>query len=151
NGRPLFHVKAYRDGRSREKFAQACAAPTVPPPFGAAVMHVPELDLVVWAFPNDPKLLHLPQVLVRPRLRRHLPYERLDTTSAADVSIDVVRYKPEVRCITRYRLGRIALYGKTFKHDRARDIAGRIEALADQLASVEDAFVIAPPLGHSAT
>ena len=148
--RHLFHVKAYRDGRSRQKFAEASSAPTVPPPLGAAVTHLPELDLVVWAFPNDPKMLHLPEVIIREKLRRHLPYDRLAAGSDADVSIDVVRYKPEVRCITRYGLRTVALYGKTFKHDRARDIAGRIEALAGELAEAEDAFVIAPPLGFSA-
>ena len=148
--RHLFHVKAYRDGRSRQKFAEASAAPSIAPPLGAAVTHLPELDLVVWAFPNDPKMLHLPEVIDRQRLRRHLPYDRLHARSDADVTIDVVRYKPEVRCITRYRLDEVALYGKTFKHDRAREIAARIEGLSRQLAETEDGFVIAPPLGSSA-
>ena len=146
----VVHVRAYTNGRSRRRFEAA----------GDASLHLPELDAVLWAFPNDPRLAHLPDVIDPGAVRRHLPYDRLPPgfQSPADVdevNVQVVRYKPEVRCTTRYRLRggpagaqrTLTLYGKTFRHDGAGEIARRMETLRAQLAGDPRGFIVPRPLG----
>jgi len=157
-GTQIVHGKAYRTTQTRRRFAEAKARHRFEPAFGEAVAHLADLDLVVWAFPNDPKLLHLPEVIDPRAVKRHLPYDRLPAGLDAaehiyEVDVEVVRYKPEVRCITRYRLagaeGRtFTLYGKTFKHERAREIARRIESMCRRSADDPDGFIVPQPLGY---
>src|SRR5436309_1774556 len=60
-GTQLVHGKAYGTADSRRQFAEAKARHRLEPSLGEAVAHLADLDLVVWAFPNDPKLPHLPE------------------------------------------------------------------------------------------
>ena len=157
-GTQLVHGKAYGPADSRRRFAEAKARHRFEPSFGEAVAHLADLDLVVWAFPNDPKLPHLPEVIDPRAVKRYLPYDRLPAGLDAaehihEVDVEVVRYKPEVRCITRYRLAgaerqAFTLYGKTFKHERAREIARRIESIWRRSADDPDGFIVPQPLGH---
>lgn len=146
-GVQVLHLKAYPSGKSQQKFERARRARQFRPRFGEAVAHLPELDAVVWAFPNDPKLPHLPEVIDPLAVKRHLPYAYLPAgldspASVREVQVEVVRYKPEVRCTTRYellaRLGaepdRLVVYGKTFGHSRAAEISRRIDSLWRQSA-----------------
>jgi hypothetical protein len=159
-GRQWLHAKGYPDGRGRRRFEQARARPhLVAPRFGDPVAYLPGLDAVVWAFPNDPKLPHLPEVIDPERVRRQLPWDRLPAGLGAApdlgaVGVHVIRYKPEVRCTTRYELGgtgqRLALYGKTFRHQRGGEIARRIEHLRTRLADDPLGFLVARPLGYTA-
>src|SRR5947199_7557959 len=116
-GTQMVHGKAYRTADSRRRFAEAKARHRFEPSFGEAVAHLADLDLVVWAFPNDPKLLHLPEVIDPRAVKRHLPYDRLPAGLDAaerihEVDVEVVRSKPEGRCVTRYRLA--GAEGRTF-------------------------------------
>src|SRR5437867_1460600 len=157
-GTQLVHGKAYGPADSRRRFAEAKARHRFEPSFGEAVAHLADLDLVVWAFPNDPKLPHLPEVIDPRAVKRHLPYDRLPAGLDAaahihEVDVEVVRYKPEVRCITRYQLAgaerqAFTLYGKTFKHERAREIARRIQSIWRRSADDPDGFIVPQPLGH---
>jgi aminoglycoside phosphotransferase len=154
-GVQFVHVRAYTDGDSGRRFGQAQAEARCAPAFGgAAVAHLPRLDAVAWAFPNDPRLPHLREVVDPDAVRRHLPYDRLPAGSErARVEVRIVRYKPEVRCITRYRLvcpnRTLILFGKTFAHEGAGEIARRMATVAGRLGDDPDAFVVPAPLGWS--
>ena len=146
----LVHAQAYGVGDSAERFRRATATGRFAPRFGPAVAHLPELGTLVWAFPNDPRLPHLPEVIDPIAVRRHLPPE---LGHVADVDVQVVRYKPEVRCITRYRLAPsgLVIFGKTFRHDGAAEVWRRMDALATRLAGDADAFLVPRPLGFDAS
>jgi aminoglycoside phosphotransferase len=152
-GVQFVHVRAYAGGDSARRFQQAQASPPCPPAFGcAAVAHLPRLDAVAWAFPNDPRLAHLREVVDPDAVRRHLPYDRLPAgAERAPVEVGIVRYKPEVRCITRYRLvgenQTLTLFGKTFAHAGAGEIARRMATLAGRLGDDPNAFVVPAPMG----
>jgi aminoglycoside phosphotransferase len=154
-GVQFVHVRAYAGGDSGRRFRQAQAAPRCRPAFGgAAVAHLRRLDAVAWVFPNDPRLPHLREVVDPDLVRRHLPYDRLPAgAERARVEVGIVRYKPEVRCITRYRLvganQTLTLFGKTFAHEGAGEIARRMAIVADRLGDDPDAFVVPAPLGWS--
>jgi aminoglycoside phosphotransferase len=147
-GVQVLHLKAYPSGKSQQKFERARRGHWFRPRFGEAVAHLPELDAVVWAFPNDPKLPHLPEVIDALAVKRHLPYAYLPAgldspASIREVQVEVVRYKPEVRCTTRYELqahpsaepDRLVVYGKTFGHNRAAEISSRMQSLSRQSAA----------------
>jgi aminoglycoside phosphotransferase len=159
-GTQLLQTRAYRDGRSARAFAHARNAHRVTPCFGDAVAQLRELDAVVWAFPNDPKLPHLPEVMDPVRLRRHLPYASLpagfdSAEQIREITIDIVRYKPEVRCTTRYGLlgggpGEppvLTIFGKTFGHTRAPEILRRIESVWRSEDAAAGGFIVPRPLG----
>ncbi|MCE7986884.1 MAG: aminoglycoside phosphotransferase family protein [Caldilinea sp. CFX5] len=50
-------------GLSEARYQKALCEPLTPPPYGNAVMHLPELAMVLWAFPNDRKIATLPHLL----------------------------------------------------------------------------------------
>jgi hypothetical protein len=130
-GRRIVHARVYGDGRGDRT--------------------------ELWSFPDDPRLPHLAEAVDPSRVRRHLPYDHLPAGFGAgeltDVGVEVVRYKPEVRCTTRYELrsaaGTFVLYGKTFKHGVAGEMARRVEGVSTALAGDPEGFVVPRPMGFS--
>lgn len=148
--KPMLYGRAYLQGRSRKEFETL--------PQQSAAHLVPDLDMIVWNFPNDPQLPQLAELLDTTLVKRHLPYGRLpfsDAESIDDIRVQVVRYRPEQRCILRYdiRFGHdnrtFVLYAKVFADDNGERVFSRIEhcyGVADKLG-----VHIARPLGYSAT
>jgi aminoglycoside phosphotransferase (APT) family kinase protein len=160
-GVQVLHAKAYPHGHPRQP--PGAAGGRCKPRFGEAIVRLDDLDVVVWAFPNDPKLPHLPELMDPSAVRRHLPYEALPPgfRSAAeleDVAIEVVQYTPEFRCTTRYRIRgaapegpqTVTIYGKTFRDGRAAEILRQLEAVRRRQADAVDAFIVPRPLGCAA-
>jgi hypothetical protein len=154
----FLHAKAYPQGTSAGRFEKARRSVRARPRFGEAVAHLPRLHAVVWAFPNDPRLPHLAEVIDPEQVKQHLPYDRLPPLFSwiGAVGVDVVRYKPEVRCTTRYRLQtRVAdvpsfvLYGKTFRHRRGGEILRRFVSLWERSLEGDAGFLLAEPLGYT--
>jgi hypothetical protein len=101
-------------GKVHRAGAAAEAAP------GAPVLHVSELDLLLWPWPHDPALPQLPRLLdvhaVQPLWGR------------AATRVEVLRYEPERRALLRYtRDDGAALYAKSYADGRARAVAQRFE------------------------
>ncbi|HWQ31544.1 MAG TPA: aminoglycoside phosphotransferase family protein [Blastocatellia bacterium] len=152
----LLYARSFLGGRSRNEFERAMNRRLVPVSNGAALTHLAALDMVVWSFPNDPAIPHLPEVTDRNRVRRHLPWQHLavsrDELDALDLGI--ISYRPEERCTTRYRLhtqGQLhALYAKTFADERGREIHERMNQLRAASLSDADSFLIARPLLYDA-
>lgn len=126
--------RAYLDGRSRVEFDKLeAAARGESPPCGARL--VPDLDMIVWSFPDDPQLPQLRDLTDRDRVAPHLPYETLPfhgPEAIRDIKIDVVRYRPEQRCILRYDIGygsdgdRTVLFAKVFSDETGRQVLERM-------------------------
>jgi aminoglycoside phosphotransferase len=152
----MLYTKSFLGGRSRNEFERAMNRRLVPVSNGAALTHLAALDTVVWSFPNDPAIPHLPEVTDRNRVRRHLPWNCLavsrDELKALDLSL--INYRPEERCTTRYRLHTQGqsqtLYAKTFADERGREIHNRMNQLRAVSLSDPDSFLIARPLLYDA-
>ncbi len=52
--------RAYPDGRSQSQWEKARARAMVQPRFGKPVVYLPNLEMVLWSFPNDRKMDTLP-------------------------------------------------------------------------------------------
>ena len=128
-GHQLLHLRAY-EGRGRERFAAARRAARARPAFGPPIAYLPEFDAVVWAFPNDPGLPQLPDLV------------------GDGVDVEILRWKPARRCVLRYRRrGAPDLVAKAVHHDRAPQIARRMRWMRRLARGDPDGFTTARPLG----
>jgi tRNA A-37 threonylcarbamoyl transferase component Bud32 len=151
----ILYGRACVNGNSQSEFQEALASPLTPPRFGDALTHLPELDMTVWAFPNDPQLPHLPQVIDPQQLKQRLPYAGLPASFQQPEAIEpqVVHYYPEERCTTRYRLRaggsqELTLYGKTYKNGGGRIIYERAAHLWRQSQTQPGGFKVAEPVAY---
>ena len=157
----LLYGKAYLGGRSRAEFEKAMNRRLVPVSNGAALTHLAALDLVVWSFPNDPAMPHLPEVIDPHRVRQHLPFHSLKRNLSSSqpltgLEVKVINYRPEERCTTRYwlnwsvagRPAQLMLYAKTFADQRGAGIHHLMLRLWEQAQREPDFFVIARPVAY---
>jgi thiamine kinase-like enzyme len=165
------------DGHDRA--ATALASPGhgawVAPAFGQPWVHLPSLQLLLWALPNDPRLAQLPSLMKGTAPAFLAPHRR---AGAAEVwQVEILRYTPQQRASLRYSLPASAtraaqvVYAKTFAgavaHAGARaDVA--VDAAVDagmDAAAIHQRFVyfwqlaqrdasaplVAEPLGYDAS
>lgn len=154
----LFYVKAYLQGRSRSEFAKLKPARLIKPEFGEALVHLEDLDVIIWAFPNDPSLPHLPEVVDPERVKKYLPIENLSIKSAdyCEIRVEIVHYYPEQRCTCHYELqsrevDALRLFGKTFKDDSGCELYRRMSYFWEKSRDKLDGLFVAPPLGYNET
>jgi thiamine kinase-like enzyme len=123
--------------------------------------HFSDLDLLVWVFPEDPAIPHLPEVSDPELVKAHLPYSSLPkgldgTGDIRSIEMSVVNYRPEIRCTTKYdlRWGEdeqpqpFTIFGKTFRNAEGHDVFARSEYLWNRCAGVEENVLFAQPLGY---
>jgi hypothetical protein len=146
--KPMLYGRAYLQGLSQAEYDAL-------PPSHSALL-IPELDMIAWKFPDDPRLPQLHELLDVSRVGKHFPYENLAFTEDAivNVKIDVIVYRPEQRCILRYDISygtereHIVLYAKVFADDNGEHVFSRIQYCHD-LAHTWGVR-IARPLSYSA-
>lgn len=147
--KPMLYGRAYLQGSSRNEFAALAQ------PFGAK--HIPELDMIVWPFPHDPKLPQLHELLDKTRVIHHFPYPDMPfgSESISNIKIYVVRYRPEQRCILRYEIecgsnrAPFILYAKVFADDNGEQVFARMQRFHPVATAL--GVRIARPLGYSPT
>ena len=145
--KPMVYGRAYLHGRSRDEFAALTATD------GAHL--VPELDMIVWNFPDDPHLPQLHELLDVTRVARYFPYANMpfDADAIVDIKVEVMRHRPEQRCILRYDVAyganrdRYVLYAKVFADDNGERVFTRIRHCYDAASAL--GVRIARPLGYS--
>lgn len=120
-----YYAKAFRGGASAAAFAATDRSALVAPAIGAALAHVEELDMLLWAWPNDPSLPQLATLLDPLRLSGHVP-DAVRALGRANAPVEVLRYAPERRATLRCTLSGTGtgpapcvVYAKTFCDDQA--------------------------------
>ncbi len=162
SGEQILYAKVYLENRSQDKFVETGNGPFVIPRFGASFAYLPDLDMIVWAFPNDPVLAHLPQCIDPERVSEYFPYENLPpglnaSEDIISIEVKVIHYRPETRCMTRYTLkwgkrsesNETVLFGKTFKDNQGEVLYQRSLAIYQESQQDDDYFLIAPPLAYT--
>lgn len=97
--------------------------------------HLPELDLVVWRFPEDPRLTALPDLVSPQRAAGTLPpvvRDVLALPEGAEPRVTVVRYQPEASVTLRLEAGletEPSVFAKHLADGTVVDIAARHQAL----------------------
>lgn len=148
------YAKAFSRGASLDAYRAAWPQHCIIPRFGEPVMHLPELDLVVWSLPNDPAMAQLPAFLDAAAIRAHLPLDRIFGAAAAHAGVDavhIVRHEPEEHCTARFALhcgaARATIYGKSYRGEEWRDARDCLEALWREGDADPQAFLVGRPLG----
>lgn len=155
----ILYVKAYLGSRSQIEYVKACSE--VQPAFQGAVLHIDKYGMVAWYFPFDPALPWLPKLLEPNYLQKYFSeFLFIEPKSPPrvikDITVNIVNYRPEIRCTYRYEIQNLnrnskTLYGKTYADDKGAEIQRRIMALYQRAEINSDSFVMARPLGYDAT
>ena len=156
SGTQMLLAQVFRPGLAAAAFAQHDGRRLTAPAFGEPLVHLPALNLLLWALPNDPGLPQLAVLLDPERAARCLP-QACAGTKARDLRVELLRYAPQHRATLRYTFaaadggaGR-TLYAKTFFDERAQDIHARFGHFWRLAQRDADAPLVAEPLGHDAT
>lgn len=153
-GTQVLYGKVFRAGFAEDVYRAQDRSRLARPAFGPALAYLPELDMVLWAVPNDPGLPQLARLMDPAQARRLLPSAAL-ATSRLDPEVELLRYEPERRATLRYTLKdanadkMCTLYAKTFCDDRARHVHARFEYFWQLAQTDAGAPLVAQPLGYS--
>ena len=158
-----FFGKLLREGKARPMYEEALRSAILQNGFWPPVNFWPELEMVVWTFPNDPDMPHLVRAvntnLIRAQLNANLPAWGLsERWRCEQVEFERVKYMPGKRCVLRYnaRLAdpsgenrRLEFFSKTYSDGKSRlhhqvlqniyDRLGRVLNVPRPLKYVEDA------------
>ena len=159
----LLFAKVYPKARRQEELRNLRTEHSLHPRFAAMVLDIPDLDMIVWSFPNDPGISHLAEIMNPDKITRYLPFELLPQGvngpgDITDAKLDVIRYHPEVRCTFHLNLicrsselpsATHDLYGKTFNDERGEDLYRLIRFLWMKSIKNAGSFIIAQPLAYN--
>lgn len=158
-------ARMLQSGGSASRFRKAQLQPLVAPPVGRPLLHIPELDMVVWNFPNDRKLAGLPALVDRASLRGAILPPIVAATwgdrwTIAELNSEPVHYVAEHTFTLRARLGLVeagsgvtqaaTLYGKVYGDDQGAAAYGRMQQLWHSAARRSGRLLMAQPLGYQA-
>ncbi len=133
-------------GRDWTEFKACLDTPTHSPTGIPSVSYIPEVNMLLWAFPHDRKLVHLPKLLDTEKLslyfKAHLS-ELKSSEHIVAVQAKVMHYLPECSCMIRYTLAvadelnagelrQIILYGKNYRDDSGVETYAIMQQLAVQ-------------------
>lgn len=152
-GEQWLYAKAYTHGASEAAWRAAQTTACVRPRFATPIEHFAQLDVVLWALPNDPMLTQLPAFLEGRALAAHLP-PALSPDPGTALLGRIVRHEPEEHCTARFEgthdAQPIAFYGKAYADDaRWRDARDTLDALWRQSLADRAAFATGRPMGCS--
>lgn len=149
-GSQCLFAQVYRDDEvAAALFARHDRKRFTPPAFGEPLVHLPALNLLLWALPNDPGLPQLPALLDPAQASRWLPAGLAD----GSVHVELTRYEPQRRATLRYTVendsGKAAqtVYAKTFCDQRSEDVHARFSYFWQLSQHHRDAPLVAQPLG----
>lgn len=131
-GEQILCGRAFPRGRSQPQWEKASTRPLVQPRFGVPLIHLPEIEAVLWSFPNDRKMHTLPAALNAAHSTSEIPprwlLSHLGTGwQVADTRSRVMHYVGEHTCTVRtsFELIRpsqdtrqpLTLFGKTYYNE----------------------------------
>jgi thiamine kinase-like enzyme len=156
------YSKAYVGGRSRIEFEALRSSGSTVPPFTDTPIHIPDLDMIIWTFPNDPSLPHLPELVDPKTVTKYLPYTCLPTgldgpEDVRDIVTEVVHYRPQSRCLVKYGLQwgspenpqSTTIFGKTFDDHLGKEILNRLKYFWQRYLANANSLMIAEPLAYN--
>lgn len=153
----------YPRGGSHSRFRKARQQPLKKTPFGKGVLHIPELDMVLWIFPNDRKLTFLPKIQQREWIQRNiLPVIVAKMAGkdwkVRDFSSHVVHYVPEHASTQRLDIivenretavqGAFSVFGKTYYDAEGERTFENMQRLWQTPARLTGNLNIAQPLAY---
>ena len=160
-GKQIVYAKAFCGGRSLAEYEKLQQLKVPEPASSQNMIHLAEFDMILWVFPHDPALPHLPEVMEPERVIKALPLSQLPSGfdllgQPSRVNTTVVHYRPECRCTIRYDLQweqprqpkALTLFGKTFRNGEGKVIYQRMQYLWDAFQKNPSGIRVAQPLAY---
>ncbi len=154
----ILYAKAYLGQRSLSVYQEACSESA--PEHKQGIIHLSEYGLVAWFFPNDPALPWLAKILNVDFIKQYFVHMLFSEWNAPvpvvnNVEIQIVNYRPEIRCTCRYQVQRLSknkldYYSKTFSDKHGSEIFSRMVQLYQRSIVNAASFAIPEPLGYDA-
>jgi hypothetical protein len=162
-GEQVLCGRAYPKGLSLSQWEKGRIRPLVQPPFGPPLLYLPDLELVLWSFPNDRKMTTLSaatdperfvSVILPELIVSHLGqgWKILGTTS------QVVHYVGEHTCTVKMSvdlthpfksgLQTLILFGKTYYNEEGAETDRVMRQLWDSESRRSGRLALAKPLGY---
>lgn len=164
-GEQRLSTRLFPKGESPSRYQKAQREPLVTPPYGQAVMHLPELDMVIWAFPNDRKIGGVAALMTLPPhqvdLLERAVCDRLHAQIVEMGRPELVHYVPEHTCTVRLQmtvqpLGQSAgqpraltLFGKAYYNDEGAESWRLMQMLWNSPARRQGRLQIAQPIAYA--
>ncbi|MCB0264427.1 MAG: aminoglycoside phosphotransferase family protein [Calditrichia bacterium] len=123
-GKQIFFGYLDLANEAYQMYRRALERPLLTPKYGPGLYFFPDFDMVMWGFPNDPKLPRLQRMLDESTFRKVMHEYREQFHIPAELSVDtlkikIVKYVPQTRCTLRYDYtlsdgSHHRMYGKIF-------------------------------------
>ncbi|MDZ7291886.1 MAG: aminoglycoside phosphotransferase family protein [candidate division KSB1 bacterium] len=160
--RQIYFAKIFHSHRKDEVVESCNPKNFIPPEVGPAVIHIPEWEMVVWAYPNDPNLPGLAlmvdpeKVLVRAQAAPEqfgLPHPPTAITA------ERTKYVPGKRCGYIYRMtlatsnaqpanSSSAVYAKAYHHSEGENAYAIMKQIWESPACQSGEFIIPQPYSY---
>lgn len=164
-GKQLLCTRIFEAGGVISRFRKAQSEKGIPPKFGLPISHLPALEMLIWAFPNDRKLHGMHKITDPDFLKDKLLPEYLRALpgspgNIAKLTTHVVHYVPEHTCTVRVVLKfngsqtenkETTLYGKTYYNDDGHDVFMWMDALWQSESRRSGQLKMAQAIGYDAT
>ncbi len=159
-------ARVFPIGSAIAKYDKARKEPLTTPAFGDAVMVLPELDMVIWTFPNDRKIAGLPALTAAAARENHALDDVVTATWGTDTTIShhetkLIHYVPEHTCVMRVQLAlenpqrpvpaAVTLFGKAYYNDEGAETYRLMQHLWTTPSLHRHKLRIAQPLAYDPT
>ncbi len=140
-----------------EIYARAQRQNHTPPKFGPPLIFIPEWELVLWAFPNDPGLPGLP-ILANPErvlaLAQAAPEKFGLSQPPISIRAEMTKYVPHRRCGYLYHFtqphnhSEAAVYAKAYRDRKGNDVYDCMKQIWEHEASQRGEVIIPQPYSY---
>ncbi len=156
-------TRIYEPGGAQARFLKAASQTNSPSRDVNSLHHIPALDMVIWTFPNERKLLTLPKIVHASYLERNILPDLIENNFGKNWLWDsythqIIHYVPEHTCTVKlnvqlqdkiygYRRS-LTIYGKTYYNDEGAYTHKNMADFWQRTARKQDQLLIARPLGY---
>lgn len=156
-------ARVYESGGSVSRFAKAQSQPQTGAQFGAPIVHLPELDMLAWMFPNDRKLAGLPKLADADCLKLEVLPPVISANFGSEWRIEslsnqIIHYVAEHTCTvkvivelhspTTAETRTVVLFGKTYYNQEGAETFTRMRQLSESEACQGERLKLAQPLAY---
>jgi Phosphotransferase enzyme family len=164
-GEQIVCGRAFPAGRSQTQWDKAGTRPLVQPRFGKPLLHLPEIEMVLWSFPNDRKIHALPAATggvhrIPDFLPGWLASHRGPEWQIAQTTSDLVHYVGEHTCTVKtsvelvhavqHKHQTMTIFGKTYYDEEGAQTDRVMQDLWDSASRRSGQIRIAEPMWYDA-
>lgn len=157
--RQLYFGKIINGSNIRDIYDALDQQQLAAPAFGRPIIYIPEWEMILWAYPNDPDLPGLPVLVDDEKilaLARQNPQNFGLAQPPAAVTSEFKKYVPGRRCAYLYQLWPpapasgtpVTVFGKAYAAQKGAEVYQAMKQLWESEAVAQKAFCIPRPLGY---